>query len=134
MTGSPVTVITYGTFDVMHIGHVSILQRLASLGSRLVVGVSTDEFNALKGKNCVYPHAQRAAIVAALRCVDEVFAEQGWAQKRDDIVRLGAHIFGMGDDWLGRFDDLGDLCQVVYLPRTPGVSSTATREVLNSGG
>jgi len=127
-----ITVITYGTFDLFHLGHVQILHRLREHGTRLVVGVSTDEFTALKGKTCVFPYDHRRRIVAALRDVAEVFPEHCWEQKREDIVRYGAAIFGMGDDWVGAFDDLTDLCQVVYLPRTPGVCSSALRARLGA--
>ncbi|MFX1766408.1 adenylyltransferase/cytidyltransferase family protein [Paraburkholderia sp. A1RI-2L] len=120
-------VITYGTFDLFHIGHLKLLTRLRALGDRLVVGVSTDEFNAVKGKRTTIPYIDRAAIVAALSVVDAVFPEDNWDQKRTDIARFGAHVFGMGDDWKGRFDDLGDICEVVYLPRTPDVSTTEIR-------
>lgn len=124
-------VLTYGTFDLLHVGHVQMLRRLRELGSRLVVGVSTDEFNATKGKASVFPYADRALIVGALRDVDEVFPETCWEQKRDDVIRYGAAIFGIGDDWAGRFDHLADLCQVVYLPRTPGISTTSIRGELS---
>ena len=122
------TIITYGTFDLFHIGHVNLLRRLRDLGDRLVVGVSSDEFNALKGKKSVMPYAHRAAIVAACRHVDHVFPEHNWEQKRDDIVREKADIFAMGDDWVGKFDFLGDLCQVVYLPRTQDISTTEIKD------
>lgn len=126
------TVITYGTFDLFHIGHLRLLQRLRSLGDRLVVGVSTDEFNAVKGKKTIVPYAHRADIVAAIREVDAVFPEDDWAQKRGDIVREQADIFAMGDDWVGRFDDLSDLCKVVYLPRTREVSTTEIRQMVTA--
>ena len=122
------TVITYGTFDLFHVGHVNLLRRLRALGDRLVVGCSTDEFNALKGKKTVMPYAHRAEILRSLRHVDHVFPESSWEQKRADIAREGAGIFAMGDDWTGRFDDLGDACEVVYLPRTRDVSTTEVRQ------
>lgn len=126
------TVITYGTFDLFHIGHVNLLRRLRELGDRLVVGCSTDEFNALKGKQSAMPYEHRAGILRAIRYVDHVFPERTWDQKREDIVREGARIFAMGDDWVGKFDDLGDACEVVYLPRTRDVSTTGIRQVLHS--
>jgi len=125
------TVITYGTFDLFHIGHVNLLRRLRALGDRLVVGCSTDEFNALKGKKTVMPYEHRAQILAALRYVDAVFPEANWEQKRDDILRERADIFAMGEDWAGRFDDLGDMCEVVYLPRTRDVSTTEVKQWVN---
>lgn len=125
------TVLTYGTFDLFHVGHVNLLRRLRDLGDRLVVGLSTDEFNAAKGKTSVMPYAHRAEIVGAVRYVDHVFPESNWDQKRDDIRREGARIFAMGDDWVGKFDDLGDVCEVIYLPRTRDVSSTEIRQLLH---
>ncbi|MDQ3288185.1 MAG: adenylyltransferase/cytidyltransferase family protein [Pseudomonadota bacterium] len=125
------TVITYGTFDLFHVGHVNLLRRLRDLGDRLVVGLSTDEFNAEKGKTSVMPYKHRAEIVGSVRYVDHVFPESTWGQKRDDITREGARIFAMGDDWVGKFDDLGDICEVVYLPRTRDVSSTEIRQLLH---
>lgn len=122
------TVITYGTFDLFHHGHVNLLRRLRSLGDRLVVGCSTDEFNRLKGKRSVMTFAQRAEILRACRYVDAVFAESDWHQKRTDILREQAAVFAMGDDWAGQFDDLRDLCDVVYLPRTRDISTTELRK------
>ena len=118
------TIITYGTFDLFHVGHVRLLRRLAALGDRLVVGCSTDEFNAIKGKTCVMSYEDRMEILRSCSYVDEVFPEDGWDQKRDDIKRFGASVFAMGDDWKGEFDDLADLCEVLYLPRTENVSTT----------
>jgi glycerol-3-phosphate cytidylyltransferase len=118
------TVLTYGTFDLFHIGHLRILERARALGDRLVVGVSTDEFNATKGKTCVIPFAHRRDIVAALRCVDVAFPEDNWEQKVADIARFKADVFTMGDDWEGRFDFLRDHCEVVYLSRTRDISTT----------
>jgi glycerol-3-phosphate cytidylyltransferase len=126
------TVITYGTFDLFHIGHVNLLRRLRELGDRLVVGCSTDEFNAIKGKQSIMPYEHRAGILRAMRYVDSVFPEAAWEQKRADIAREGAQIFAMGDDWVGKFDDLGDVCDVVYLPRTREISSTDIRQMLHA--
>ena len=124
------TVITYGTFDLFHVGHLKLLERARALGDRLVVGVSTDAFNEGKGKRTVIPYADRAAIVRAIRCVDDVIPEESWDQKRDDIRRLGVTTFVMGDDWRGKFDDLKSLCDVVYLPRTSMVSTTSIKEAV----
>lgn len=125
-------VLTYGTFDLFHYGHVRLLERLSSLGDALYVGLSTDSFNALKGKKAVYSYADRRAILLATRFVTDVFPEENWAQKRLDIVRYNADIFAMGDDWLGKFDDLADLCEVVYLPRTEGISSTEVKRTVQA--
>jgi glycerol-3-phosphate cytidylyltransferase len=123
------TVITFGTFDVFHIGHLAILERAAALGDRLVVGVSSDELNvAKKGRPCVYDLAARTAILRALRCVDEVFTEESLELKRDYIQGYSADVLVMGHDWEGRFDEMTDLCKVVYLPRTPSISTTETIE------
>nr|WP_129339098.1 adenylyltransferase/cytidyltransferase family protein [Cellulomonas endophytica] len=125
-----VRVMTYGTFDLLHVGHVSLLSRARALGDELVVAVSTDEFNATKGKGAYFPWSERAAMVAALRCVDRVVPEHRWEQKAHDVVRLGVDVLVMGDDWVGRFDELRALCDVVYLPRTPGISTTRIKQDL----
>ncbi len=119
-----------GVYDLFHIGHLNLLARLRDLGDRLIVGVSTDEFNAGKGKHTIVPYAHRAAIDEALEVVDQVIPEESWDQKRSDIEKYGVTVFGMGHDWTGKFDDLKDLCEVVYLPRTSGVSSTEMKELL----
>jgi len=124
------TVLTYGTFDLFHLGHVRLLKRLSSLGDQLVVGCSTDEFNAIKGKRCVMPFEQRCEILESCRFVDLVIPERTWEQKRDDILRLDVDIFGIGDDWTGKFDELKDVCKVVYLSRTEGVSTTELRQTV----
>jgi glycerol-3-phosphate cytidylyltransferase len=121
-------VITYGTFDLFHIGHLNLLERLRNLGDHLTVAVSTDEFNLRKEKVCSMSFADRARIVGALRCVDAVIAEESWEQKVDDIRTHGIALFGMGHDWSGRFDFLEPHCQVVYLPRTDGISTTSLKE------
>ena len=126
------TILTYGTFDLFHIGHVQILERAAALGDRLCVGVSSDAFNSTKGKRCIMPYDNRAAIVRAMRCVDEVFPEHHWEQKREDIDRCGADVLVMGDDWTGKFDDLKDVCDVQYLPRTEGISTTDIKKTLSA--
>ena len=125
----PKTVITFGTFDVLHVGHLRILERAAALGDRLVVGVSSDALNrAKKDRDAVFDEHCRLRLVGALGVVDDVFLEESLERKRDYIVEHGADILVMGDDWEGRFDELGDVCSVVYLPRTPSVSTTAIIE------
>ncbi|RTE86837.1 MULTISPECIES: glycerol-3-phosphate cytidylyltransferase [Gammaproteobacteria] len=124
------TVITYGTFDLFHIGHVNLLKRARSLGDRLVVAVSTDEFNQGKGKTTLVPYEHRVAILESCRYVDKVIPENDWAQKRDDIKSENADVFVMGDDWKGKFDELSDLCEVIYLDRTKDISSTAMKQAI----
>ena len=126
---SPRTVITFGTFDVLHVGHIRVLQRAAELGDRLVVGVSADALNiAKKGRAPVFSQEERLEIVGSLKMVDEVFVEESLEKKRDYIVEHGADVLVMGDDWAGKFDWVSDVCQVVYLPRTPSVSTTGLIE------
>jgi glycerol-3-phosphate cytidylyltransferase len=117
-------IITYGTFDLFHYGHLRILERAKALGDYLVVGVSTDEFNAIKGKKCTYSYEHRAAIVKAIKYVDEVIPENCWEQKIHDIQENDIDIFVMGHDWEGRFDELKDYCDVRYLERTENISTT----------
>lgn len=129
------TVITFGTFDVFHVGHLRVIERAASLGDRLVVGVSADALNERKkGRSPVYSQAERMEIVAALRAVDEVFLEESLEQKRDYVLEHRADVLVMGDDWQGRFDELKDVCEVVYLPRTPAISTTALIEKISGTG
>lgn len=119
------TVITFGTFDVFHVGHLQILERAAALGDRLIVGVSTDELNvSKKGRPTVYSQRERLTIVSAIRHVDEVFYEESLELKREYLQRYNADILVMGDDWQGKFDEFSDLCEVAYFPRTPAISTT----------
>jgi glycerol-3-phosphate cytidylyltransferase len=128
------TVITFGTFDVFHVGHLRMIERAAALGDRLVVGVSADELNLRKkGREPIFSEAERVEIVAALKCVSEVFVEESLELKREYVVRYAADVLVMGDDWEGKFDELGDVCEVVYLPRTPAVSTTALIEKISTG-
>lgn len=125
-------VITYGTYDVLHYGHINLLKRAKALGDYLIVALSSDEFNLLKNKKSLYTYEQRKMILEALRFVDLVIPEHTWEQKRNDVQTYQADIFVMGDDWNGKFDFLSDLCEVVYLPRTPDVCSTDTRKHLQN--
>ncbi|MBP5769587.1 MAG: adenylyltransferase/cytidyltransferase family protein [Fibrobacter sp.] len=120
--------ITYGTYDLFHIGHLRLLKRIADMADELYVAVSSDEFNALKGKKCIVPFENRKEIVEALRMVTKVIREDNWEQKKDDIQKYGCDLFVMGSDWTGKFDFLKDYCDVVYLPRTEGVSTTEIKQ------
>lgn len=120
-------VVTYGTFDLFHLGHLRLLQRAASLGDELHVGLSTDKFNSLKGKQAEWTWTRRRDSIQATGLVSSVFPEEDWEQKTSDIQRLNADTFVIGDDWLGHFDFLKPICRVIYLPRTQGVSSTMLR-------
>ncbi len=127
----PKIVLTYGTFDMFHIGHLNLLQRLSALGDKLIVAVSTDEFNAIKGKKTLIPYDQRAKIVSAIKGVDLVIPEENWDQKIDDIRSHNVDIFAMGNDWEGKFDFLSPYCEVVYLPRTEEISTSELKIALN---
>ena len=125
-----IKVYTCGTFDTFHIGHVNILRRCRAHGDYLLVGVSTDEFNAMKGKKALYPFKHRLEIVRSLRFVDEARAENSWEEKRIIIQEHKIDKFIISDDWAGKFDGLKDLCEVIYLPRTPDISSSSIRDSL----
>jgi glycerol-3-phosphate cytidylyltransferase len=127
------TVITFGTFDVLHVGHVRVLNRAAALGDRLVVGVSSDRLNfAKKGRNPVFTQDERLEIVGNLKVVDAVFVEESLERKREYVTAHQADVLVMGDDWVGKFDYLNDICEVVYLARTPSVSTTAIIEHIST--
>lgn len=123
-------VLTYGTFDVLHYGHINLLKRAKALGDYLIVGLSSDEFNKIKNKQSYYTYEQRKMILEACRYVDLVIPENDWDQKVKDVQELKADIFVMGDDWKGKFDFLKPYCEVIYLPRTLDVSSTKTKQYL----
>lgn len=124
------TVITYGTFDMFHIGHLKLLRRLSEMGDRLIVAVSTDEFNTGKGKKTLIPYEQRAAIVEAIDCVDMVIPEESWEQKVLDVKKYDVDVFAIGQDWQGEFDFLKEHCEVVYMPRTKNISTTELKRSL----
>jgi glycerol-3-phosphate cytidylyltransferase len=128
------TVITYGTFDLFHIGHLKILQRAKMLGDRLIVGISTDDFNLKKNKKTVIPYHERAEIISNIRFVDDVLPESSWEQKSTDIIQNNVDIFVMGHDWEGKFDFLSEYCEVTYLPRTKGISTTKIKTHLQQCG
>lgn len=123
-------VLTYGTFDLLHWGHVCLLQRAKALGDYLIVALSTDEFNAVKGKKAYHDYEERKRMLESIRYVDLVIPENDWNQKRKDIIQYQVDVVVMGDDWDGKFDDLSDLCEVKYLPRTKGISTTKIKEDL----
>jgi len=125
-------VLTYGTFDLLHHGHIRLLQRAKALGDFLVVAVSTDEFNAGKGKQAFHDYETRKEIVEAIRYVDLVIPENSWEQKLDDVRKYDIDIVAMGDDWANsdRFDYLKEYCDLVFLPRTEGISTTGIKEDL----
>ncbi|WP_042143675.1 glycerol-3-phosphate cytidylyltransferase [Paucisalibacillus sp. EB02] len=117
-------VITYGTFDLIHNGHINLLKRAKELGDYLIVGVSTDEFNEIKNKLSYHSYENRKVILEAIRYVDEVIPESNWEQKVDDVMNHNIDLFVMGDDWKGKFDFLKEYCEVIYLPRTVDISTT----------
>lgn len=124
------TIITYGTFDLLHKGHVRLLQRAASYGDKLIVGLSTDEFNAGKGKRAYTSFEDRKFMLEAIKYVDLVIPENSWDQKAFDIQKFNVDALVMGNDWTGQFDDLRQYCEVIYLPRTDGVSTTQIKQDL----
>jgi len=130
--GKTKTVITYGTFDMFHIGHLRLLRRLSKLGSKLIVGVATNEFNKIKNKKCLIPYCQRAEIVKNIKYVDKVIPEKSWEQKIDDIKKYNVDIFAIGDDWQGKFDYLKEYCEVIYLERTKDISTTKLKKSFHS--
>ncbi|MFC7394689.1 glycerol-3-phosphate cytidylyltransferase [Scopulibacillus cellulosilyticus] len=125
-------VITYGTYDLLHWGHINLLKRAKEQGDYLIVALSTDEFNAIKDKKAYHNFENRKLILEAIRYVDEVIPENNWEQKVNDIIEHNVDIFVMGDDWEGKFDFLKEYCQVVYLPRTEGISTTKIKKDLLS--
>lgn len=125
-------VLTYGTFDLLHHGHINLLRRAKELGDYLVVGISSDEFNRIKGKKSYYSYEERKLILEAIRYVDEVIPEHTWEQKVEDVQKHNIDVFVMGDDWKGKFDFLSKYCDVVYLPRTVGISTTQIKKELKA--
>ena len=124
-------VITYGTFDLLHYGHINLLRRAKAMGDYLIVALSTDEFNLGKGKKCYFAYEQRKRLLEAIRYVDLVIPEENWDQKRTDVHEYLVDTFVMGDDWEGKFDFLKDEgVEVVYLPRTPEISTSQIKRDL----
>jgi glycerol-3-phosphate cytidylyltransferase len=126
-------IITFGTFDVFHVGHINILERARALGDHLIVGVSSDNLNFSKKKRYpIYNQDDRVKIISSLRCVDEIFIEESLELKKEYILKYQADMLVMGDDWAGRFDWVNDICEVIYLPRTPSISTTEIIEIVKS--
>lgn len=125
------TVLTYGTFDLLHIGHINLLKRARALGDRLIVALSTDEFNSVeKNKTCTHCYEDRKIILESLRFVDLVIPEECWEQKSVDVVKYDVDVFVIGDDWTGHFDFLKNHCDVVYLPRTANISTSEIKNLI----
>ena len=124
-------IITYGTFDLLHYGHINLLKRAKALGDYLIVALSTDEFNSYsKHKKCFFSYEQRKKLLEAIKYVDLVIPEENWEQKISDIKEFRVDTFVIGDDWKGKFDFLSEYCEVVYLPRTPEISTTKIKNDL----
>lgn len=124
------TVLTYGTFDLLHYGHLEILKKAKDLGDELIVGLSTDSFNEIKGKKCKFPYAKRKEFLESLSYVDKVIPENEWEQKIQDVNDHEVDVFVMGEDWSGKFDFLKEFCEVHYFPRTKGISTTQIKKLL----
>ena len=124
-------VITYGTYDLLHVGHINLLRRARELGDYLIVVLSSDEFNAIKNKVAYHSYEDRKMILEAIKYVDEVLPEFTWEQKIQDVVDNDVDVFVMGNDWEGKFDFLKEYCEVVYLPRTEGISTTKIKDDLH---
>lgn len=125
-------ILTYGTYDLLHYGHIRLLKRAKELGDYLIVALSTDEFNAIKGKHAYHSYETRKQMLEAIRYVDLVIPENDWNQKIDDVKKYQVDVTVMGGDWEGneKFEILKDYCEVIYLPRTQGVSTTKIKEEL----
>lgn len=125
-------IITYGTFDMFHIGHLRLLERLSRMAEEVIVAVSTDEFNQKKNKKVLIPYEQRAEVVESIKFVKKVIPEETWEQKIEDVQKYNIDIFAIGDDWKGEFDFLKDFCDVCYLERTKNISTTQLKKSLTS--
>ncbi len=125
-------ILTYGTYDLLHIGHINLLKRAKDLGDYLIVGLSTDTFNDKKKKRAYHTYEDRKMILESIRYVDEVIPEYSWSQKKYDVIKHDVDLFVMGDDWKGKFDFLKEFCDVIYLPRTTGVSTSKIKTDIKS--
>jgi len=127
------TIITYGTFDLLHYGHINLLMRAKELGDYLIVALSTDEFNLIKGKKSYFNYNERKKMLEAIRYVDLVIEEKSWEQKVTDVKKYNVNTFVIGNDWQGKFDFLGEYCKVIYLTRTDDISTTIIKQELGGG-
>ena len=125
-------IITYGTFDLLHYGHIELLRRCSELGDFLIVGLSSDEFNKIKGKKSHFNYKKRKEMLEVISYVDKIIPENNWGQKQKDIKSHNVDVFVMGDDWTGKFDELREFCEVMYISRTPSISSTAIKKILKN--
>lgn len=123
-------IITYGTFDLLHYGHINLLERAKKMGDYLIVALSTNEFNEIKNKKCFFSYEERKRLLEAIRYVDLVIPEENWEQKASDIKLYQVDALVMGNDWEGKFDNLKNLCDVVYLERTPEISTSKIKKEL----
>lgn len=117
-------VITYGTFDILHYGHINLLRRAKNLGDFLIVALSTDKFNLIKNKKSYFSYKERKSILGSIKYVDKIIKEENWEQKLTDIKKYKIDVFVIGEDWKGKFDYLKEYCEVIYIPRTPDISTT----------
>ncbi len=124
-------ILTYGTFDLLHYGHIFLLKRARSFGDYLIVALSTDEFNAVKNKKSYFSFDERKTVLESIRYVDLIIPEESWEQKLYDVKYYNVDTFVIGDDWSGKFDFLKPHCEVVYLPRTPEISTTVIKDDFN---
>lgn len=124
-------ILTYGTYDLLHWGHINLLKRAKKFGDYLIVGLSTDKFNSIKHKSSYHNYKERKKILSAIKYVDKIIPEKNWKQKIDDVKKYDIDIFIMGDDWKGDFDYLNEYCKVKYLPRTDGISSTKIKSIID---
>lgn len=122
-------IITYGTFDTFHFGHLELLSRASKLGDHLIVGLSSDQFNQTKNKKSKFDFKKRQSWLKQIKCVNQIISEENWQQKADDIIKYNIDTLVMGSDWTDKFDHLSNLCEIIYLPRTSGISTTLIKNL-----
>lgn len=125
------TILTYGTFDLLHYGHIAFLENAKSMGDKLIVGLSSDEFNKIKGKNSFYNFEIRKKMLSSIKYVDEIFTQNSFEQKKDDIKQYNVDVLVSSEDWIGKYDYLCEFCKVVYLERTPEISTSQLKSLMN---